>query len=109
MTATKNTRPAIADGPDAGRPWYPGMVYDGSDCRCMTCDSRYCSDHCRAYTDRVYAVGSGWITVDTAARIAADRLTTIEAMEPGDARDAALYHYAMNGVRWNEHGFLPVA
>lgn len=82
MATTTYTRPTVKTGPDAGRPAFMGM--DGED-RCLTCDCRYCSDHCHAYTDRVYVVGRGYLPVEVAQ-------TLVSTHE----------------VRFDAKGFLPI-
>ena len=108
MTTTKTA--TVGSGPDAGRPWYPGMAYTGgpddADARCMQCDGRYCSDHCHAYSDRVECVGKGWVSLEQAAAICAEwQARHVDA----PASDRGYFDYAANLVRWNVHGWLPVA
>ena len=63
-----------------------GMVWDGSDARCGTCDSRYCGHTCHAAIGTVYIVGVGYTNKNYAE------------------------HYAKRGytVRWEDTGWIPL-
>lgn len=61
-----------------------GLVWDGSDARCGTCDSRYCGQTCHAAYGTVYIAGVGYV----------------------NSKYAAEYEASGHNVRWHDRGWI---